>query len=101
MDDSASPPEGPRIPYRYEPDATAAGLAEQYAGLEPGTETGAHGTVAGRSCGAGARARRPSARCRTAPARSSCSPGPRSTPDFEGYGALSLGDWVGVTRRRS
>ncbi len=36
------------VPYRFEPDATAAGLKQRYEGLEAGVETGDQVTVAGR-----------------------------------------------------
>ena len=38
----------PSVPYRFDPDATAAGLKQQYGGLEPGVETGDRVVVAGR-----------------------------------------------------
>ena len=50
-------PRGPRIcwrtmtddvPYRFEPDANVADLVDQFASLEPGTETADTVTVAGR-----------------------------------------------------
>ena len=37
------------VPYRFEPDATAAGLKAQYDGLEAGVETGDRVTVAANS----------------------------------------------------
>ena len=36
------------VPYRFDPDATAAGLQAAYGHLEPGVETGDRVTVAGR-----------------------------------------------------
>ena len=36
------------VPYRFEPNATAAGLKQRYDGLEAGVETGDQVTVAGR-----------------------------------------------------
>ena len=96
MDDSSSPPEGPRIPYRYEPDATAAGLAEQYAGLEPGTETGAQATVAGRIMRRRGQGKTTFDTLQDSTGQIQLFARAAVTPDYEGYGALSLGDWVGA-----
>lgn len=84
-------------PYRLEPDATAAGLAERYAELEAGGETGATVTVAGRMM-----LRREMGKLAFATLRDSSGSiqlfaGAKWTADFDGFVKLSLGDWIAAT----
>ena len=77
-----------RIPYRYEPDATAAGLHERHAGLDPGSETDHEVTVAGRLM---LRRAQGKLDVRHAPGRHGTHPAVRhagSTPDYEAFGDL-------------
>ena len=85
------------IPYRVEVDANAAGLADEFAGLEPGTETDRAVTVAGRLMG-----HRPSGKLAFSTLRDSTGTiqlfaRADSTPDFAGFSKLNLGDWVAAT----
>jgi lysyl-tRNA synthetase class 2 len=85
------------VPYRYETDATAAGLALNYEGLEPNTETGRVVTIAGRLM-----LRREMGRLAFGTLRDSTGSiqlfaGSKWTDDFNGFVHLALGDWVGAT----
>jgi lysyl-tRNA synthetase class 2 len=85
-----------RIPYRYEPDAHAADLAERYAGLEPGTETGDVVTVAGRIMRRRDQGKTIFDTLQDSTGQIQLFARAKVTEDFEGYGQLGLGDWVGV-----
>jgi lysyl-tRNA synthetase class 2 len=85
------------IPYRVDVDATAAGLAESFAQLEPGTETDRVVTVAGRLMG-----HRPSGKLTFSTVRDSTGTiqlfaRADATPDFDAFSKLNLGDWVAAT----
>jgi lysyl-tRNA synthetase class 2 len=84
------------IPYRYEPDATAAELHERYDDLEPGTETDTVVTVAGRLMLRRTQGKLTFATLQDATGRVQLFATSESTPRFEGFGARSLGDWIGV-----
>ena len=84
-------------PYRVEPDATAAGLAEEYAGLEAGGESGVTVVVAGRMM-----LRREMGKLAFGTLRDSTGSiqlfaGVKWTDDFEGFVKLSLGDWIAAS----
>lgn len=84
-------------PYTFAPDATAASIVAEHPDLEPGTETGERVTIAGRlmlrrvqgKLAFGTLADRTGRIQLFAPAA--------TTPDFERFGELHLGDWIGVT----
>jgi lysyl-tRNA synthetase, class II len=84
------------IPYRYEPTATAAGLAAEHAGLEPGVETGRVVTVAGRLMLRRVQGKLAFGTLQDGTGRIQLFARAQQTPDFDGFGGLSLGDWVGV-----
>jgi lysyl-tRNA synthetase class 2 len=84
------------IPYRYEPDATAAELAERFAGLEPGTETGTTVTVAGRLMLRRVQGKLAFGTLQDSTGRIQLFAPSATTPDFEAFAGLSLGDWLGV-----
>lgn len=84
------------IPYRYEPDATAAELAARFPDLEPGTETGQVATVAGRLLLRRVQGKLAFGTLADSSGRIQLFAPSASTPDFEGFAALSLGDWIGV-----
>jgi lysyl-tRNA synthetase, class II len=96
VDETPDRPPAPSIPYRYEPDATAAELAERFAGLEPGTETGQTVTVAGRIMRRRGQGRTTFDTLQDGSGQVQLFARAKVTPDYEGYGALSLGDWVGA-----
>ncbi|MEE3251769.1 MAG: amino acid--tRNA ligase-related protein, partial [Actinomycetota bacterium] len=85
------------IPYRFEPTADAAGLHAAHGDLEPGAETGIEVTVAGRLM-----LRRDQGKLffgvlQDATGRIQLFAPQMTTPDFDGFTGLHLGDWVGVT----
>jgi lysyl-tRNA synthetase class 2 len=93
-----SAPDDPhRIPYRFEPTATAAGLAAAYAELEPGAETGSTVTVAGRLLLRRAQGKLAFGTLADQTGRIQLFAPSATTPGFEAFTALSLGDWIGVT----
>ena len=87
----------PRQPYRFEPTATAAGIAADHGGLAPGTETGQVVTVAGRMMLRRVQGKLAFATLQDGTGRIQLFATAAATPDFERFGSLSLGDWIGVT----
>jgi lysyl-tRNA synthetase, class II len=87
---------GPSVPYRFEPDISAAALASQHGHLEPGTETDTVVTVAGRLMLRRVQGKLAFGTLQDGSGRIQLFGLAASTPDFEGFGALSLGDWIGV-----
>jgi lysyl-tRNA synthetase class 2 len=84
-------------PYRLEPDASAADLAEMYADLPAQGETGRMVTVAGRLM-----LRREMGKLAFGTLRDSSGAiqlfaGAKWTGDFDGFVKLSLGDWIAAT----
>ena len=86
------------VPYRFEVTTTTAELRAQHDGLEPGEETGIEVTVAGRVMLHRAQGKLAFATLRDG------SGGEVQlfalaavTQDFEAFGGISLGDWVGAT----
>ena len=86
----------PSVPYRFDPDATAAGIKEQYDGLEAGVETGDRVVVAGRLMLRRTQGKLAFGQLADATGRIQLFATVNDTPDFEGFGGLSLGDWIGV-----
>ena len=85
------------IPYRYEPDATAGGLHDEFDALEAGAETGREVTVAGRLM-----LHRPGGKMdfgalQDSTGRVQVWAGADWTDNYEAFSKLSLGDWIGVT----
>ncbi len=85
------------IPYRYSPDASAAELQQEYSGLEAGTETGRTVTVAGRLMLRRVQGKLAFGTLQDGTGRIQLFAPAASTPDFDGFADLSLGDWIGVT----
>ena len=84
-------------PYRYEVTATAAGVQERFAGLEPGTETGEVVTVAGRLMLRRVQGKLAFGTLQDGTGRIQLFGTAAGTPEFDAFCALSLGDWLGVT----
>jgi lysyl-tRNA synthetase class 2 len=84
------------IPYRFDPDATAAGIKQAWDHLEAGAETGEHVTVAGRLMLRRVQGKLAFGQLADSTGRIQLFATVNDTPDFEGFGALSLGDWIGV-----
>ncbi|MEJ7582954.1 MAG: lysine--tRNA ligase, partial [Acidimicrobiales bacterium] len=92
---------GSEIPYRFEPDATATSVGDRFASLEDGNESGVIVTVAGRLM-----LRRVQGKLAFATLQDNSGPQAngriqlfapaKSTPEFEVFCSLSLGDWLGV-----
>jgi lysyl-tRNA synthetase class 2 len=84
------------IPFRYEVDARAADLAADHAGLEPGTETDRVVTVAGRLMLRRVQGKLAFGTLQDSSGRIQLFAPSQSTPDFERFCELNLGDWIGV-----
>ncbi len=85
------------VPYRFEPDATAAGLKSAYGDLEAGVETGTQVTVAGRLMLRRGQGKLVFGQLADSSGRIQLFAPADTTPRFEAFGKLSLGDWIGVT----
>lgn len=90
------PPEGYEQPHSFATDATAAGLAERFAGLEPGTETGVEVTVAGRLMLRRVQGKLAFGALADSSGRIQLFAPSATTPEFAQFGELHLGDWIGV-----
>jgi lysyl-tRNA synthetase class 2 len=86
----------PSVPYRFDPDATAAGIKAKYDGLEAGVETGDRVVVAGRMMLRRVQGKLAFGQLADSTGRIQLFATVNDTPDFEGFGQLSLGDWIGV-----
>ena len=84
-------------PYRFAVTASAAELHARHDGLEPGTETDERVTVAGRLMLRREMGKLAFGTLQDGSGRVQLFARAKSTPDFEGFTALSLGDWIGVT----
>ncbi len=86
----------PAVPYRYEPDVSAAALHERYAGLEAGVETGDRVVVAGRLLLRRGQGKLVFGQLADSSGRIQLFAPADVTPRFEEFGKLALGDWIGV-----
>jgi lysyl-tRNA synthetase class 2 len=84
------------IPYRYSVDARAADLAAEFAALEPGTETDRVVSVAGRLMLRRAQGKLAFGALQDSSGRIQLFAPSESTPRFEEFCTLTLGDWIGV-----
>ena len=84
------------IPYRFERDHDAATLQAEHAGLEAGAETGAAVAVAGRLMLRRTQGKLAFGTLQDPSGRIQLFARDGRTPEFGGFCALSLGDWVGV-----
>jgi lysyl-tRNA synthetase class 2 len=87
----------PRQPYRFDKTHSAADVQAQFPELEPGTETGTVVTVAGRLMLRRVQGKLAFGTLQDATGRIQLFARADSTPEFESFGSLSLGDWIGVT----
>ncbi len=83
-------------PYRYEPDATAASIVARFGDLEAGAESGNVVTVAGRLMLRREQGKLTFGVLQDSTGRIQLFARQASTPDFEAFSGLSLGDWIGV-----
>src|SRR5512142_2237802 len=84
-------------PYRFERTATAAEIQAKYPDLEPGTETGDVVTVAGRLMLRRVQGKLAFGTFQDGTGRIQLFATAAGTAEFDGFCALSLGDWIGVT----
>ncbi|HZB71163.1 MAG TPA: amino acid--tRNA ligase-related protein, partial [Acidimicrobiales bacterium] len=84
-------------PYRFERTAAAAELHERYADLAPGTETGDEVSVAGRLMLRRVQGKLAFGTLQDGSGRIQLFAAVASTPRFDEFCDLSLGDWIGVT----
>ena len=84
-------------PYRYEKTHDAAVLHAQYGDLEPGTETGDVVTVAGRLMLNRPQGKLGFGTLQDSSGRIQLFARANSTPEFDEFTKISIGDWIGVT----
>ena len=97
MDDTSSPPEGPRIPYRYEPRRDRGRTwPSSTPASSPAPRPGRTATVAGRIMRRRGQGKTTFDTLQDGTGQIQLFARAAVTPDYEGYGALSLGDWVGA-----
>ncbi len=85
------------IPYRFDVSATTAELHEAHGNLEDGAETGVIATVAGRLMLKRDQGKIVFGVLQDGTGRIQLFAPTKTTPDFEGFSNLFLGDWIGVT----
>ena len=84
-------------PYRFEKTHHTAEVQAQFPDLQPGTETGTVVTVAGRLMLRRVQGKLAFGTLQDSTGRIQLFARVDATPAFEAFGALSLGDWIGVT----
>jgi len=84
------------IPYRFEVDARAAELAARYADLPPGSETDTVVTVGGRLLLKRVMGKLAFGTLQDGSGRVQLFAPVQTTPEFEAFCDLDLGDWIGV-----
>ncbi len=84
------------LPYRWDVDAHAADLVAEHGHLEPGTETDTVVTIAGRLMLRRIQGKLGFGTLQDGTGRIQLFAPAATTPDFEGFAGLSLGDWIGV-----
>ena len=85
-----------RIPHRWDNDADTAALVAEYGELEPGTETDKVVTIAGRLMLRRIQGKLGFGTLQDGSGRVQLFAPKESTPDFDAFADLSLGDWIGV-----
>lgn len=83
-------------PYSYEVTAHAVDLVERFDGLEPGTETNERVSVAGRLMLRRVQGKLAFGTLADQTGRVQLFAPSQSTPEFESFCSLNLGDWIGV-----
>ncbi|MEQ8719498.1 MAG: lysine--tRNA ligase [Acidimicrobiales bacterium] len=84
-------------PFRYEVDASAASLIERHGGIDDGSETGETATIAGRVVLRRVQGKLAFATLQDSSGRVQLFAPQKTTPDYEAFCDLNLGDWIGVT----
>ena len=85
------------VPYRYETTHAIAAVVAEYPALDPGAETGAVVTVAGRLMLRRDQGKLVFGQLQDATGRIQIFAPAATTPEFEAFTKLSIGDWIGVT----
>ncbi len=85
------------LPYRFEPDAHVGELMDRFGSLEPGTETDSTVTVAGRLMLRRVQGKLAFGTLQDQTGRIQLFAPVATTPEFERFTSLNLGDWIGVT----
>ncbi len=88
---------GYETPYRFEPTTTIAELHEGYGDLDDGEETGVKVTVAGRLMLRRDQGKLVFGVLADQTGRIQLFAPQASTPDFDRFTGLHIGDWLGVT----
>jgi lysyl-tRNA synthetase, class II len=83
-------------PYRYDVDARAGDLAAEFDGLEPGTETDRTVSIAGRLMLRRVQGKLAFGTLQDSSGRIQLFAPSQSTPRFDEFCTLALGDWIGV-----
>ena len=86
-----------QIPYRFEPDATAAQLQAEFDALEPGSETDRRVTIAGRLMLRRVQGKLAFGTLQDGTGRIQLFAPVQTTPRFDEFTSLSLGDWIGIS----
>lgn len=84
-------------PYTYEVSTTAAAAVERFQGLEPGSETGETVSIAGRLMLRRVQGKLAFGTLADQTGRIQLFAPAASTPEFDAFTRLALGDWLGVT----
>ncbi len=84
------------LPYRFDPDAHIDELTDRFGSLEPGTESGSTVTIAGRLMLRRVQGKLAFGTLQDHTGRIQLFAPVATTPDFERFTALNLGDWIGV-----
>jgi lysyl-tRNA synthetase class 2 len=85
------------VPYRFEPTHTVAEVVSCWGGIDAGAETGEQVTVAGRLMLKRHQGKLAFGVVQDATGRVQVFAPAATTPDFEAFTRLSIGDWIGVT----
>ena len=87
----------PVIPYRFDRTATAAAIVDEFGEIEDGSETGHTVSIAGRLMLRREQGKLAFGVLADSTGRIQLFARSNSTPDFDGFTSLNLGDWIGVT----
>ena len=85
------------IPYRFEPSHTVQQIQDAYSEIEEGSETGAQVTVAGRLMLKRDQGKIVFGTLQDSTGRVQLFAPEKTTPDFNKFTDLHLGDWLGIT----
>jgi lysyl-tRNA synthetase, class II len=85
------------VPYRFDKTHAIGDVVAAHPDLAPGTETGAEVTIAGRLMLRRDQGKLAFGQLHDATGRIQLFAPAASTPDFEAFTKLSIGDWIGVT----